>query len=116
MRESKLKKILAEPGIQELLDLHRADAMATTGKAEQIDYCEYYLREQPAGPINPPPLLTGHDLARHGLKSGPQFKVILDRIREAQLDGMVHNKREALEWVDREVVGDGCRPGEAGLE
>ncbi len=116
MRESKLKKILAEPGIQELLDLHRADAMATTGDTSQVDYCEYYLREQPTGPINPPPLLSGHDLARHGLKSGPRFKVLLDRVREAQLDGLVRSKREALEWVDRELAGDGCRPGGAGLE
>lgn len=116
MRESKLKKILAEPGIQELLDLHRSDAMATTGDTSQVDYCEYYLREQPTGPINPPPLLSGHDLARHGLKSGPRFKVLLDRVREAQLDGLVRSKREALEWVDRELAGEGCRPGGAGLE
>jgi poly(A) polymerase len=103
LRESKLKRILAEPGIEELLALHRADAMATTGDTSQVDYCEAYLRDQPTGPINPPPLLTGHDLARHGLKAGPQFKVLLDRVREAQLDGLVHNKREALEWVDREL-------------
>src|SRR5262249_53011650 len=49
LREAKLKRILAEPGIEELLALHRADAMATTGDASQIDYCEAYLRDQPHG-------------------------------------------------------------------
>ena len=74
LREAKLKRILAEPGIDELLALHRADALASTGDAGHVDYCEAYLRDQPAGPINPPPLLNGHDLARHGLKSGPQTR------------------------------------------
>ena len=32
LRESKLKRILAEPGIDELLALHRADALASTGR------------------------------------------------------------------------------------
>lgn len=118
LRESKLKRILAEPGIEELLALHRADVMATTGDPSQVDYCEAYLRDQPAGPINPPPLLSGHDLVRYGLKAGPQFKLLLDRVREAQLDGLVHNKREALEWVDRELQAGagGCRSEGPGLE
>jgi poly(A) polymerase len=101
LRESKLKRILAEPGIDDLLALHRADAMASTGNTEHIDYCCDYLRVQPAGPINPPPLITGYDLLRHGLQPGTQFSVILEQIREAQLDGQIHNKREALEWIDR---------------
>ena len=101
LRESKLKRILAEPGIEDLLALHRADALASTGDASHVDYCEAYLREQPAGPINPPPLLNGHDLARHGLRSGPQTKAHLEMVREAQLDRLVHSKKEALDWLDQ---------------
>jgi len=101
LRESKLKRLLASDGIEELLALHRADALASIGEAPHVDYCEWYLREQPAGPINPPPLLTGHDLVRHGLAPGPMFAVWLDSVREAQLDRTIHSKREALELVDR---------------
>jgi poly(A) polymerase len=101
LRESKLKRMLAEPGIEELLDLHRADALATTGDTSQVDYCRDYLEHPPSGPINPPPLLTGHDLNRHGLKPGPQFAILLERVRELQLEGQIQSKREALEWVDR---------------
>ena len=104
LRESKLKRILAEPGVEELLALHRADALASTGDASHVDYCEDYLREQPAGPINPPPLINGHDLARHGLKAGPQTKLQLEMVREAQLDRLVHSKKEALEWLDRQLA------------
>ena len=107
LRESKLKRILAEPGIDELLALHRADALASTGDASHVDYCESYLRDQPAGPINPPPLLNGHDLARHGLKSGPQTKLHLEMVREAQLDRLIHSKKEALDWLDRQLARRG---------
>ncbi len=101
LRESKLKRILAEPGIDELLAIHKADALASIGLTEDIDYCEYYLRELPSGPIDPPPLVTGHDLVSHGLEPGPAFGGILDQIREAQLDGQIHSKRKALAWLDR---------------
>ncbi len=106
LRESKLKRMLAEPGIDELLTLHHADALASTGNTEHVDYCRYYLEAQPTGPINPPPLLTGHDLVRHGLAPGPQFKDLLDRVREAQLEGQIHSKKEALEWVDRGAIDE----------
>ena len=105
LREAKLKRILAEPGIEDLLALHRADALASNGDASHVDYCEAYLREQPAGPINPPPLLNGHDLARHGLKAGPQTKLHLEMVREAQLDRLIHSKKEALDWLDHQLAG-----------
>ncbi|CAN5737958.1 CCA tRNA nucleotidyltransferase [soil metagenome] len=104
MREAKLKRLLATPGIRELLDLHRADALATDGDTQHIDYCEFYLQEQPTGPINPPPLVTGHDLQRHGLRPGPQFKQWLERLYEAQLDRIVQSKREALDWLDQQIA------------
>lgn len=107
LREAKLKRMLAMPGIDELLALHRADALASFGESPQVDYCEYYLQEQPAGPINPPPLVTGHDLVRHGLTPGSHFSTILEQVREAQLDRVVNSKREALEWLDRQLkAGD----------
>ncbi|MGZ3380887.1 MAG: CCA tRNA nucleotidyltransferase [Isosphaeraceae bacterium] len=111
LREAKLKRVLAQPGIDELLALHRADALASTGDTEHVDYCAYYLKNQPAGPINPPPLLTGHDLVRHGLEPGAHFAVILETIREAQLEGRVQSKREVLDWVDR-YMATGSWPDE----
>jgi poly(A) polymerase len=110
LREAKLKRILAKPGIGELLALHRADALASSGDTSHVDYCEYYLAAQPTGPIDPPPLVTGHDLTRHGLKAGASFKTILDAVREAQLERVVNSKREALEWVDRKIAA-GELPG-----
>ena len=104
LREARLKKLLASAGIDELLALHRADALATNGDTSQVDYCEYYLREQPQGPINPPDLVTGHDLVRHGLKPGPRFSTILEVVREAQLDRVILSKRDALAWIDQKIA------------
>src|SRR4029077_6349231 len=110
LRESKFKRILAEPGIEDLLALHRADALASTGNTEQVDYCQYYLKVQPAGPINPPALINGHDLVRHGLEPGAHFATILEQVREAQLDGQIESKRAALEWVDRQLAAGAAFP------
>jgi poly(A) polymerase len=114
LRESKLKRILAEPGIEELLALHEADALASFGNSEEVDYCRRYLESQPRGPINPPPLLNGHDLVRHGLEPGPRFAALLEQLRDAQLEGVVHNKPEALEWVERRLALEASPEKETG--
>src|SRR5205823_305864 len=87
MRTSKLKMMLAHPWIRELLALHCADAQASGRSTEHVDYCKQLLGEWTEADLNPPPLLTGHDLQRHGLKPGPDFKWLLDAVREAQLEG-----------------------------
>jgi poly(A) polymerase len=101
MRPSKLKQTLIHPGIQELLALHRADALASHKSVGHVEYCERLLREWSDADLNPPPLLTGYDLMRHGLDQGPDFKRLLDAVREAQLDGIISTPEEALEMVNR---------------
>ena len=100
LRDSQLKRLLARPGIDELLALHRADALANTGDTRQVDYCEAYLRDQPAGPINPPPLVTGDDLVQPRPAPRRHFARLLEQVRDAQLDRVVSSKEEALEWLD----------------
>jgi putative nucleotidyltransferase with HDIG domain len=100
MRTSKLKQLLVHPGIDELLTLHRADALASGRSTDHVDYCEILLREWTADDLNPPPLITGHDLMKElGLEPGPQYKEILDAVRDAQLDGSLRTRPEALEYV-----------------
>jgi poly(A) polymerase len=101
MKPSKLKVVLAHPGIHELLQLHRADALASGKSIEHVNYCERLLKEWTPADLNPIPVLTGDDLLRLGLKAGPQFKRLLDAVREAQLDGSVKTTAEALALVER---------------
>jgi poly(A) polymerase len=101
MRTSKVKTMLNHPGIQELLALHRADALASGRSIDHVDYCEFLLKDWTQDDLNPAPLLTGHDLAQLGLKPGPLFKELLDAVREAQLDGTIKTKQQALALVER---------------
>jgi len=97
MRPSKLKTLLIQPGIRELLDLHRADAVAAGRSTDHVEYCEHLLRQLTPDELDPPPLITGDDLIQEGYEPGPIFKKLLDAVREAQLDGTIRTKEEA--WV-----------------
>ncbi len=49
--------------------------------------------------IQKPPLLRGRDLESMGVQPGPQYRNILAKIRDAQLDGHVSDKDEALNYA-----------------
>jgi hypothetical protein len=71
---------------------------------DDVTYCRSFLK-QPREALDPPPLVTGDDLLAHGVPAGPKFRVLLHRIRNAQLDGEIHTLAEALALVDR-LLGD----------
>ena len=99
LKPSRLKRLLSHPGIEELLELHRAHALAVGAGSSDVAFCEKYMKNQPQGPLDPPRLITGHDLARLGLKPGPRFTSLLEAVRDAQLDGRVGDTTEALALV-----------------
>jgi poly(A) polymerase len=102
MRTSKLKTLLIHPGIRELLALHRADALASGhATTDHVDFCEQLLKEWSMADLNPEPLMTGHDLTSLGLEPGPLYKRVLAAVREAQLEGSVKTREEALELAKR---------------
>lgn len=49
--------------------------------------------------LDPPPLLTGDDLHELGVPSGPQYRTILQSIRDAQLDGKISTRQQAIEMT-----------------
>lgn len=119
MRASRLKPILVHPGIGELLALHRADALASGRSLDHVEFCEQVLRQTPPEELNPPPVVTGEDLIAMGLKPGPDFKRLLEAVREAQLEGRVKTKQEGLKLVE-ELLKEwgmwppGSSPGDTG--
>ena len=56
------------------------------------------LRADAVG-VNPKPLVTGDDLVGGGMEPGPAFKRILDAVYDAQLEGRVKNKRQAMKMA-----------------
>ncbi len=53
----------------------------------------------PADQLDPPPLLTGDDLRELGIPAGPQYRTILQSIRDAQLDGKIDSRAEAIKMT-----------------
>jgi poly(A) polymerase len=106
---SALKRTLWHPGIGELLELHRAEAVADGKSPGHVEYCETKLAEWGEAQLNPPALITGNDVQALGLRPGPRFKLLLDKVRDAQLDGVVATRKNALEFLAREMqkAGEG---------
>jgi poly(A) polymerase len=46
--------------------------------------------------VAPAPLITGDDLVAEGFRPGPLFRRILDAVYDAQLEGRVGTRDEAL--------------------
>ncbi|MBT4866104.1 MAG: CCA tRNA nucleotidyltransferase [Planctomycetaceae bacterium] len=91
-----LKRLMAKRSIADLIALYRVDTLARGADLTAVVFCEEYLRSTPREEIDPPPLLTGDILIAHGFQPGPQFKTILDTVRDSQLNGEITTADEAL--------------------
>jgi hypothetical protein len=91
--------------------LNLADHLAARGPMieynkwrEHADILRYVIEERfsEAGIVEPPKLISGHDLIA-GLKMspGPEIGRLLEAVREAQASGEVTTKEEALLLVQR---------------
>jgi hypothetical protein len=70
----------------------------TKSLANSIALCREKLALDEAA-LNPSPLLRGEDLKELGIAPGPQFKSILDAVRNKQLDGELNSAEQARNWI-----------------
>jgi hypothetical protein len=91
----RLQRILVSPRCDELLNYCEAVAAVLDAGTAEIDFCRAKLA-LPVAELNPPPLVTGDDLKLLGLAPGPAYREILDSLRDAQLDGKIATREEAL--------------------
>lgn len=104
MRSATLKRFLREDGIEELLALVRLDALSSSGDLRPYDFCKQKLAELGPEQIAPPRLVTGKDLIMLGFPPGPRFKEILEAIEDAQLEGRLQTREDALAWVQESLL------------
>jgi poly(A) polymerase len=98
---SVLKPLLAHEGIDDLLNWLEA-RLRTQGTAPRaVEYCRARRQSWDRQALDPPPLLTGDDLVRLGYHPGPAFRLLLGRIREAQLNEQIGSRDEALTLLKR---------------
>jgi poly(A) polymerase len=109
---SSLQPVVVSEGIEELLALVEAIAAAAGRSSDDAAYCRELLK-QPCEQLDPPPLLSGNDLIAHGVPRGKRYARLLQQVRDAQLDGKVGTKAEALQLVDRLMSSDGPAGGDS---
>jgi poly(A) polymerase len=99
MKPATLKRFVRLNRFDEHLELHRLDCSASHGHLDNYEFIRCFLAETPPEQVRPPRLLTGEDLVSLGFRPGPQFKVILEVVEEAQLNGKIGTRDEALRLV-----------------
>ncbi len=113
MKQSTLRRFFRLHDFPEHLQLHWLDCTSSHNLLGMYDYARQHFYAVPEEDHSPPPLLTGRDLIAQGLKPGPQFKQLLHSIEDAQLEGLVHTRDEALamlsELLKQEPVPAGAQ-------
>ena len=100
MKESTLKRFMRLPHFEQHLELHRLDCTGSHRDLSLYDFVRDKLESTPAEEMRPAPLLSGDDLIQHGWKPGPQFRTMLQAVEDAQLEGALHTREEAISFVE----------------
>jgi poly(A) polymerase len=100
MKKSTLRRWFAQPTIEDEFHLHQADCLGSSGHLDSHHYGQEVLlniRNEQGGTTDlPKPFVSGNDLISLGIPPGPRFKVLLEKIRDAQLDGRVTDRESSL--------------------
>ena len=101
MKPSTFKRFIRLPRFDEHMQLHRLDCEASHRSLRLYDFTREKRAELPASAISPEPLITGDDLIAAGYAPGPVFKQILSAVEDAQLDGGLQSKKQAMKFVSQ---------------
>ena len=100
MRASTLKRFIRQPRFDEHLALHRLDCLSSHRRLDAYDFVSRTLAETPPEEIRPARWLTGEDLQALGYRPGPLFSEILHSLEDAQLEGLIGSRQQAIEYVE----------------
>jgi putative nucleotidyltransferase with HDIG domain len=99
MKASTLKRFVRLPRFEEHLALHRLDCLSSHRRLDSYDFVRRVLEETPPEEIRPERLVTGDDLQALGYQPGPAFSEILRSVEDAQLEGQLKTKEDAVAFV-----------------
>ncbi len=99
MRESTVKRFLRLPHFEQHLELNRLDCLCSNGMLAAYEFMKDRFEHMADEELRPPRLLTGRDLIAAGYQPGPQFGRMLEVAEDAQLEGRISSKEEALDLV-----------------
>jgi len=104
MKESTFKKFIRLPHFDEHLELHRLDCEASHRSLRLYEFTREKMAQLPPAEVRPTPLITGDDLIAAGYEPGPAFKEILGLVEDAQLEGRLRTKDEAMEFAQQSFL------------
>ncbi|RMH58056.1 MAG: CCA tRNA nucleotidyltransferase [Candidatus Hydrogenedentota bacterium] len=104
MRPGRLMNWAGREHFRDLLEVHRADCVASHGDLSAFETSCRVLREIERIKALPPRAVTGHTLIRLGLTPGPAFSEILRRCYEAQLEGLFSTEESAVIFLREEIL------------
>jgi poly(A) polymerase len=99
MKRSTLKRFVRLIRFEEHMELHRLDCSSSHRNLENYGFMRRFLAETPPAEVRPVRLLTGDDLIGLGFRPGPKFKEILEAAEDAQLEGNISTRADAVIWV-----------------
>jgi poly(A) polymerase len=105
MRTATLKRFVRLPKFEEHMALHKLDCLSSHRHLDAYEYVQQFLEQTPPEQVRPPRLVTGDDLVHLGYLPGPKFSEILRSIEDAQLEGTVNTREEALRLVEKAYAG-----------
>jgi poly(A) polymerase len=103
MKESTLKRFFRLPRFEEHMELHRLDCSSSHRDLSLYEFAKEKFYSLPAEQIRPVPLINGEDLIAAGYQPGPMFKDLLMTVEDAQLEGKIRTKEEAMQLVKERV-------------
>jgi poly(A) polymerase len=104
MKQSTLKRFFRLTDFPEHLALHKLDVTSSHNLLGMYDFAKARYEAAPEEEYKPTPLLTGRDLIQAGLRPGPRFKELLHELEDAQLEGTIKTRDEAINLL-RELLG-----------
>jgi poly(A) polymerase len=104
MRKATLRRLLLRETFPLELALHRLDCLGSHGDLSHYNFLVEQAEELKKKPAIRPPLLTGDDLIKLGMKPGPVLGALLAEIREKQLQDELKTPRQARAWVNTQIV------------
>jgi len=103
MRHSTLRRLMARPSFADELELHRVDCLGSNGLLDNHEFLVAKQAEFASEPLLPRWLVTGTDLVKAGWPPGPDLGRMLTAVQNAQLEGVVTTREEALAWLGRQT-------------
>ena len=112
MKRSTMRRFMAMDGFDELLELFRLDCLASHKSLDIYEDVKERFEQEiklSTSAALPEPLLDGHNLILLGYEPGPLFSTMLRMVMDAQLEGTVSTRDEAVTLVMKNFPLKGVR-------